>query len=85
MKTIQAFVTIIILLPLLVAAMIPAYKNSKKTLAKMGNNFEDLLYMRTMFLGLCLFSVFTMILAGFMSLTGLNPSTIAEWLYNNIQ
>ena len=83
MKTIQVFVTIIILLPLLVLALILAYKNSKEQLAKMGSDFADLLYMRTMFLGLCFFSLFTVVLVFIMALTGLNPTTIAEWLYNN--
>lgn len=85
MKTIQAFVTIIILLPLLVLALTLAYKNSKEQLAKMSSDFVDLLYMRTMFLGLCFFSLFTIVLVFIMAIIGLNPTTISEWLYNFIQ
>lgn len=81
MKTIQAFVTIIILLPLLVLALVLAYKNSKEQLAKMGSDFADLLYMRTMFLGLCFYSIFAVMLTVLMAITGINPTTISEWLY----
>ena len=83
MKTIQAFVTIIILLPLLILALRIAYKDSKKQLAKMGKRFEDLIASRTMFLGLCLFCIFTVVLGSIMEITGINPTTIAEWLYSN--
>ena len=83
MKTIQAFVTIMILLPLLILALRIAYKSSKEQLAKMG--MSDLLYMRTMFLGLCFFSIFAVMLTVLMAITGINPTTIAEWLYTFIQ
>lgn len=77
-ELIEIFLLIIIFVPILIFSFRFGYKDSKETLERMGKEYEDLLPLRTMLMGMCTFLICTIPLILLAMMTGVNVDTLAE-------